>query len=216
MVDSVEMSRVPLVIELSGMPKVGKTACVDALVDLFRRSGCRVATSPDASADFPVADRWSIDFSAWAITAFIKRFLELKQCRQQIVVADRGLFDAIAWLRLKTELGKCDQNTLANLRGFAHTRLWWSHQCLVLVFYSAVDEVLRRGAQRRLYEGESLVTTKSNLAALRRALEDETELCNRQRRLVRPLYAGRKSMKHVLHEAAEKVVSSLDEHLRGV
>lgn len=213
-VDSIETSRFPLVIELSGMPKVGKTVFAGSLVALFRRCGCRVATPPEASIDCPIADKWSTDFSAWKIAAFIKRLLEYKESGQQIVVVDRGLFDAIVWLRVKRELGKCDRNTFSNLRRVAQTKLWWSHQCLVLVFCAEADEVLRRAKERRLYEGESLVTTASNLHRLQLALEEETELCNRERALVKQLDLRGKTMIDVLHTAAETVVSSLEEYLQ--
>lgn len=213
-IEAVDPGRLPVVVELSGMPKVGKSMFADAITDLFRTAGCRVAESPDAKVEFPVRDRWRFDFSAWAVVAFVKRFLELKESGHQVIVADRGLFDAMAWLRLKAELGRCDQGTLSHLRALAYSRPWWHQHFLVLLFLSSAEDVLARASERRLYEGASPVTTRANIEPLRRALQAEAALCNREGRLVKEFDVSGISAAEVLRAGAEEVVSSLEQHAR--
>jgi len=211
-IERVEQERLPIVVELSGMPKLGKTVFADALMDLFRRSDCRVASSPDATMEFPVADRWHVNFSAWTLVAFVKRFLEFKEAGQQVIIADRGLFDAMAWLRVKAEIGLCDEEVVRRLRGLAYAPLWWEHQCLVLVFLASADQVLGRAAERRLYAGSSAVTTRTNLDLLRRALVQELRACNRGRDVARAFDVSEMELNAVLCAGAEAVVGSLEEY----
>ena len=211
-IEAVHPDRLPVIVELSGMPKLGKTQFADALTGLLRRCTERVAEAPHARVEFAVRDRWRADFTAWALAAFVKRFLELKEWGCQVIVADRGLFDAMAWLRVKTELGKCDERTVSDLRGLAYSPLWWQHYAVVLVFLSSDEQVLHHALARRLYHGESVVTTSPNLQRLRRALHAEAELCNRQRDLIRVLDVGGIPLSEVLQQATEKVLLSLEEY----
>lgn len=212
---SLKVDRLPVVVELSGVPKVGKTAFADSLTDLFRKVGCTVAGSPEAAAEFPIADRWGLDFSAWTVVAFIKRFLELKAWGGDVMVADRGLFDAVVWLRVKAERRLCDPQAVATFRALACEDLWWSHLSAVLVFVAGADEVLRRAGQRRIYTGDSAVTTPETLAMLRPALEQEAELWNRDRRVVRVLDVGGMAIGDILVAGAEEVVAALEAHAQA-
>lgn len=102
-VKAIDPDKLPIVIELAGMPRVGKTEFTDAFIDLARRSGCKAVAYVQGEYNCPIIDRWSVDFSTWGIITFIRRFFEFKQSGQQIIIADRGLFDATVWLRLKVE-----------------------------------------------------------------------------------------------------------------
>jgi hypothetical protein len=208
----VESVRLPVVVELSGMPKLGKTLFADALTDLFRQAGCSVARSPDATAEFPISDRWRVEFSAWGLVATVKHFLEMKESGCQALVVDRGVFDAVAWLRLKVELGLCDQDTFCRLAGLAYSQPWWSHHFLVLVFVAASEQVLQRASQRRLYRGQSPVTTARSLDRLRSALRRELQAHDGEWPEVREFEVSDMSVTQVLHAGAEAVVSGLERY----
>lgn len=211
-VKSIPRTRYPVIIELSGMPKLGKTLFSDSLVDLLRKSGCAVRLSSNATVESAIADKWSLEFSAWTLCAFITEYLELRQTSTQIIVADRGLFDAIVWLRLKLQDGRCDEETLHSLRAVARTKPWIDSVCLVLAYISPPERVLARARERRLYEGDSLVTTEQNLVRLGEAIEAEAALWNADRGVVRLLERRRGSIREEIVEAAEEVVASLERY----
>lgn len=210
-IKSTDKSNLPIVIELAGMPRVGKTEFTDALIDLFRRSKHKAVASVQGDFNCPIIDRWSIDFSVWTITTFIKQFYEFKHSGQEVIVADRGLFDAIVWLRLKMNRGICDQGTFNSLRQFVMSGPWWDNQGVVLVFFAPVTDVLRRAEERRLYRGDSLVTTEKILPHLKKALETERRLCNEEKHFVEEINSQNKSLKDVLHEATDKMLSILED-----
>ncbi len=217
-VDTVDISLLPLTVELSGLPRVGKSGFADALIDLIHRSGCKAVIYQQDQYNCPILDNWSIDFTSWGITTFVKQFYEFRNSGQQIIIADRGLFDATVWLRLKYEKGICDRQTYQTLRNLAMTSPWWTHQTLVIVFDAPISTALKRAKERRLYNGESFVTNKHVLPLLRKAYREESALINKDQvqnnkpDLVKYFRTNRKNLHHALYEATELVISSLETH----
>ena len=201
----------PLIIELSGLPKLGKTLFADALLDLFLKSGCKVELTSEVSFGYPIADRWSVEFSSWKISSFIKEFLDSKITRTQVLITDRGLFDAIVWLRLKLDRNICDQETFDNLRRMSRTKLWFEHFCVVLAFTGSIPSILDRSQNTRLYSGESEVTTVENLTVYQKAMENEASLWNQKSDLVNIFDTENLSIKEMLNKGAESVISSIEQ-----
>jgi hypothetical protein len=209
----------PLVIELAGITRAGKTEFTDALFDLFRKSGVKTTAYVQGEYSCPITDRWSVDFSVWGITNFIRQFYEFKYSGEEFIIADRGLFDTMLWLRLKLERGISDEETYNLLRNLAMDSLWWKHQAVVIAFNADVEIVLDRARERRLYGTDSLVTNEEVLPKLQKTLVEEVEKMNQVLRnrgqlpIVKYLYTGSKGLRDVLVEAAETVVATLEERI---
>lgn len=215
-VELVPRSRLPIIIELSGMPRLGKTTFSDSLVDLIRRAGCKVRLFAKATSESPIEDRWSLEFTAWTLAVFIKDYLEAQQSGAQVLVADRGLFDAVVWLRLKLAKGICQQSTFEVLRELALASPWRDSISVALVFMGDPDNVLRRAFERRLYDGESLVTTKENLLLFQDVIREEAKIWNADREVIKPLVITAECLSEVLNGVAEKAVRSLEAFAREV
>ena len=208
----------PLVIELAGITRAGKTEFTDALFDLFRKSGVKTTAYLQGEYSCPITDRWSVDFSVWGITNFIRQFYEFKYSGEEFIIADRGLFDTMLWLRLKLESGICDEETYNLLRNLAMDNLWWKHQAVVIAFNADIEIVLGRARERRLYGTESLVTNEDVLPKLQNALVEEVAKVNQVLRnrsqlpIVKYLNTGNKGLRDVLLEATEITISTLEEN----
>lgn len=89
---------------------------------------------------------------------------------------------------------------------------------MVLVFNAPIEEALSRARERRLYREESFVTNEQILHRLKKAYLEEGNSINDQQRdlirkspIIRYLNTDGKNLTTVLHEAAETVISSLEE-----
>lgn len=207
---SIPKEKHPIIIELAGMPRLGKTTFSDSLTDLLKRSGFRVRLSSYATHASPIDERWSFDFSAWTLFSFLKTYLELKHLGTHFIVADRGLFDAITWIRLKKEDGLCDDATLTAMRTTAQLTPWLNSLCVVIAFVGNPEFILNRSQETRIYEGEGLVTTPGNLSRLVSAIRAEADLWNRERGIVEIFDIRDGGLRDVMVKAAEMVVTSLE------
>jgi hypothetical protein len=206
-ISKLESTDFPLTIELAGLPHSGKTTCSKSLDDLFRRAGIPVGRITERADVCPIVDKLTPDFNAWTIAAFIRQFLAFKSEGMQIVVADRGLFDATVWLRFMVSVGRCTPEVFAELRETAHASLWWPHQLIVLGFMLPTHTILsREAAQSVSPEGGSIVKAQ-NLDAYREALLEEAAACGG---VVKLLEVENLSISELVHTAADVAISALE------
>lgn len=206
----IRKERYPIIIELAGLPRLGKTTFSDLLVDLLKQSGYKVRLCSYATHSSPIDNRWTFDFSAWTLFKFLSSYLELRHSGVHFIVADRGLFDAITWLRLKMEDGLCDDPTLSKMRAVAYSDPWLSSLCIVLAFIGNPESILRRFRVNKLYQGESSITTEPNLMRLTNSIETEAALWNQERSLVSIFDTRDEGVNDTMRKAAEIIVTSLE------
>lgn len=203
-------SRFPLIIELAGLPYTAKTTFVDALSKLFVNTGFSSVTLKERASDCPLGDRWSAEFTIWGITTFISQYLEFRDSGKQIIIADRGLFDALVWLDVKYQKHRCDRLILEQMTALVKTPLWFDHIHLILVFMAPTQAVLNRSTERTLTQRESLVTTEDNIDLLRRSYENQVNIWSKSNLLVQMIEADNMQLRETLARATELVVYSLE------
>ena len=142
--------------------------------------------------------------------------MELRQLATHFIVADRGLFDSLSWLRIKTERGQLATSSLSTLRAITLVKPWFDSLCLVLAFVGDSELILRRHRQRRLYEGESLVSTADILPRLKTAISSEAEWWIENGIRVDLFHVGDESIEVMNSRAAEYVISSLEEFAKNL
>lgn len=90
----------PIVIEFSGSPKSGKTSCINSLELFLKRNGFRVEIIQERASVCPVADKRSPMFNIWTACTSIAGMigaLEKKDNLCDVIILDRGVFDACCW-----------------------------------------------------------------------------------------------------------------------
>jgi len=90
----------PIVIEFSGSPKSGKTSCINSLELFLKRNGFRVAIIQERASVCPIPDKHSPMFNIWTACASISGMLAILEQETppcDILIVDRGIFDALCW-----------------------------------------------------------------------------------------------------------------------
>jgi predicted NUDIX family phosphoesterase len=94
----------PVVIEFAGSPRAGKSSTIEVVEHFFRRCGFRVfAQTEGASKRTPSSLKDDlVAFNAWSLNYAISELLVAFNSveRYNIILLDRGPFDALAWMRL--------------------------------------------------------------------------------------------------------------------
>jgi hypothetical protein len=124
---SLSLSR-PLFVEFAGTPKSGKSTCIDTVNHFFRRLGYAVlAPTEGASKRTPYYLKDNlVSYNAWSATYALTHILEGRYGtdQYQLVIMDRGLFDALAWFELLKARTQVTEQECATIQDFLLIDHW--------------------------------------------------------------------------------------------
>jgi len=94
-------ARRAFVLELTGTPKAGKTTTLSTLQGFFKAAKFRVETLKERAADCPLPMKGHFFFNAWTMCTMLAEVLANHETPVDILLVDRGFFDALIWLDLQ-------------------------------------------------------------------------------------------------------------------
>lgn len=113
--------RRPIVIEFSGSPKAGKTSCINSLELFLKRNGFTVKIIQERASICPVSDKHSPMFNIWTACMSLSGLigtLEDKSNNVDVLILDRGIFDALCWFEWLVSTSKMEKNTQNDIERF--------------------------------------------------------------------------------------------------
>lgn len=113
--------RRPIVIEFSGSPKAGKTSCINSLKQFLKRNGFEVEIIQERASVCPVYDKHSPMFNIWTACTSISGLLGILENKKMIcdvVILDRGIFDALCWFEWLSTQEKMDESLRQTVDNF--------------------------------------------------------------------------------------------------
>lgn len=105
--------RRPIIIEFSGSPKAGKTSCINSLKQFLKRNGFEVEVIQERASICPVSDKQSPMFNIWTSCmslAGLIGIVEDKKSTCDVIILDRGVFDALCWFEWLTAYNKMESD----------------------------------------------------------------------------------------------------------
>lgn len=102
----------PIVIEFSGSPKSGKTSCINSLELFLKRNGFSVRTIQERASVCPVLDKMSPMFNIWTSCASLAGMIGILEATEKtidVLILDRGIFDALCWFDWLVKKGKMEE-----------------------------------------------------------------------------------------------------------
>ena len=102
----------PIVIEFSGSPKAGKTSCINSLELFLKRNGFSVQIIQERASVCPVSDKQSPMFNLWTACMSLAGLigtLENKKNQVDVLILDRGIFDALCWFEWLVSNSKMEE-----------------------------------------------------------------------------------------------------------
>lgn len=111
----------PIVIEFSGSPKSGKTSCINSLELFLKRNGFKVKTIQERASVCPVTDKLSPMFNVWTACMSLSGMigiLEDKTNVMDVLILDRGIFDALCWFNWLVTKGKMEKEQQSKIESF--------------------------------------------------------------------------------------------------
>ena len=144
--------RRPILIEFCGTPKAGKTTTITALNLFLKRNDFNTVVLTERAGICPVPTKTHPFFNLWTMTsalAEIIKNLSLGRDKVDIIIADRGIFDALCWFEwLNKNPDKhnpyLDDESFKIIKNFSLMSEWISHLDLVYVFKADPKVSLKR------------------------------------------------------------------------
>ena len=156
--------RRPVVIEFAGAPKAGKTTTLSTLQAFLKRCGFKVEVVIERASICPIRDKKHANFNIWTACTTLAQILEKTQHQHErnphpdspeILILDRGLFDALIWLAMMEHLARIKKNDRERVEQFLLMEDWRKRISGVIVMTASPENSMTREKGDLPVEGAS-------------------------------------------------------------
>jgi predicted NUDIX family phosphoesterase len=146
------------VMEFAGTPKSGKSTSVEAIRHFFSRHGFRVHVLSERAAVCPIPMKGHLFFNTWCAASMLAELLANVETETDLIIVDRGLFDALGWLSMQKRRGELSAEEASTVEAFFLLERWRILIDLVVVMRVSADEaIIRENAPRITQKGGSIM-----------------------------------------------------------
>jgi 8-oxo-dGTP pyrophosphatase MutT (NUDIX family) len=156
----------PIVIEFSGSPKSGKTSCINSLEFFLKRNGFIVEIVHERANVCPVYNKKSPMFNIWTACAAIMGMLsvlEKKEAICDVLILDRGIFDAFCWFDWLTTKKKMENDQRKIVESFLSMDLIINRIDIVFAFTASPHVSIKREYAHLLTDKPGTIMNKRSL-----------------------------------------------------
>jgi predicted NUDIX family phosphoesterase/thymidylate kinase len=173
--EEVRLAPRPLFIEFCGTPKSGKTTCATRLTHFLNRNGFNVITVAERASVCPLRNKSHMTFNVWTACSSLNEMLEAVERDYQIVVFDRGIFDALCWMNFMELVGRLSQKEKETIFSFLLMERWRSFVDIVFLMTTTPKEALRREYQDQLTQREGSIMNERTLTLFNKSIKSTAE-----------------------------------------
>ena len=206
--------RKPVVIEFAGSPKAGKTSTLATVQTILKRCGFKVEVVIERASVCPIRDKKHANSNIWTACTTLSKILEKTQHQHrmepdadapEILILDRGLFDAIVWLVMMEHLAKIQKRELEVVERFLLMPDWRKRIFGVVVMTSSPTDSMEREKGALPVEGvEGSIMNEPWLKKFRETILSECRRLEREFRIFH-LDTSKKEFRGHHAATAEKV-----------
>jgi predicted NUDIX family phosphoesterase/predicted ATPase len=143
-------ARRAFVVELTGTPKAGKSTSVVALQTFFKEAGYQVHLLKERAADCPLPMKGHFFFNAWTMATMLAEVLETHETQVDLLILDRGFFDALVWLELQARRGQVTEGEKQVFSEFVLLERWRSLVDVTVLMKVDPEKALQREHQNQI------------------------------------------------------------------
>lgn len=144
-----QKARRPIVIEFAGVPKAGKTTTLSTIHGFLKRCGFRVETVVERASVCPIRDKKHFNFNVWTACTSLSQILEKtqeppSQSDPEVLILDRGIFDALAWMSMMEKMGRLRKEERETIEKFLLIPDWRKRVAGVIVMKASPQDAMER------------------------------------------------------------------------
>ena len=219
---NIHRQRRPIVIEFCGSPKAGKTSSINSLNIFLKRTGFKTAILTERASVCPISDKESPVFNSWTCSATINEINEKidlantspnPENNLDIIICDRGIFDALCWFRWLKNRNKMDDTEYDVLTQFALLNRWQKNIDLVYVFVTTPEESIRREYANLLTDKRGSIMKEDILSQYKDAVQQTLSEYKNAFRATYVIDTTEQEQNSVGYEVTEKTLMTLRDML---
>jgi predicted NUDIX family phosphoesterase len=138
------------VIEFAGTPKAGKSTSVEAIRHFFSRHDYRVHVLIERASVCPIPMKGHLFFNTWCASTMLAELLANVDTSTDIIIVDRGIFDALVWLTMQRERHELTAQEAQTIEAFLLLDRWRSLIDLAVVMNVSPKEAIERENGQRI------------------------------------------------------------------
>lgn len=172
--------RRPLLIEFCGSPKSGKSTTITSLNNFLKRNGFKTEVLIERSSVCPVENKTHPFFNIWTLTsavAEIIKHLDQGTDKVDVLISDRGIFDALCWFEWLNENPNqnspyLDDASYSDLKRFILMDLWSNSLDIIYIFQVKPETSIKREYATLLTEKRGSIMRESVLEGFNQATKN--------------------------------------------
>ena len=162
-------------VEFAGTPKSGKSTSVEAIRHFFKRYEFRVHVLTERADQCPIPMKGHLFFNTWCAACMLAELLENVDTKTDLIIVDRGLFDALIWFRTQAKRGELSKKELNHIENFLLMDRWKNLFDVVAVLRASASTALKRENDQRITMRSGSIMNNSMLEALSDAVDDAAD-----------------------------------------
>jgi len=213
--------RRPILIEFCGSPKGGKTTTITSLNIFLKRNGFKTKVLTERAGICPVPIKTHPFFNIWTLcsaVAEIIKHLKGDIADIDIIIADRGIFDALCWFEWLNKNENSDTPYLDDenhkiLESFATMDIWRSKLDIIYVFKVPYKTSLEREYANLLTKKTGSIMNQYVLESYNEAIDRAIQKNGKQFRKIITIDTTDLHPNHVGYEVTSTILHTLKEML---
>jgi len=204
--------RRPIVIEFSGSPKSGKTSCINSLDFFLKRNGFKVEIIQERASVCPVYNKKSPVFNIWTVCASIVGMLsalEKKEATCDVLILDRGIFDAFCWFDWLASTGKMEKSQKDVIENFLAMDLIRNRIDIVFAFTASPEISIKREFANLLTDKPGVIMNKKVLGQYLKSIGNVLENKKKYFHKVTRINSSKKDQDEIGKEVTEETLDEL-------
>lgn len=142
-------ARKPIVIEFAGLPKAGKTSAITHIAGFLKRCGFRVRVVIERASVCPIRDKKLAAFNVWTACTTLAEILANTQepptaNDPEILILDRGLFDALCWMKMMENLARLESPDRQTIENFLLLSEWSKRISAIILMLASKEDAMSR------------------------------------------------------------------------
>ncbi len=150
------LARRPLIVEVCGTPKAGKSTLINYIAHLFRRCDLRTNIITERAEVNPLPEKIDPSYNSWNLANVLSKLLTAADSNDHIVLIDRGLLDCNVWLNWHGSRRFASNEELKSVHQFIRTARWWSLVDLAIVAIVPPSVALQREPFGTFFEHQEI------------------------------------------------------------
>ncbi len=206
----------PIIIEFCGSPKAGKTSCINSLELFLKRNGFTVEIVQERANVCPVADKRSPMFNIWTSCMSIANMigvLERKESSCDVLILDRGVFDAFCWFNWLSKKKMFDNQQRMIVENFLSMDLLINRIDIVFVFTAKPIVSIKREYANLLTNKPGSIMNRKVLQEYLYSIEETIEMKQNIFHNVLKIDTSEKNQDEVGKEVTESILNTLQDAL---